>query len=108
MRLAVALGLWLQQLWCLGSLFIVAALRRRLRGYLAPATACSRFLDWRQQLQTVHGQGLWAALETLIYRRQTENRAAQPAPGGHAARLPPGRDRAARWRPGGRPPRRQR
>ena len=35
----------------------------------------SRFLDWRQQLRTVHGQGLWAALETLIYRRQTETRA---------------------------------
>ena len=35
----------------------------------------SRFLDWRQQLQTVHGQGLWAALETLINRRQKENRA---------------------------------
>jgi len=34
-----------------------------------------RFLDWRKQLQTVHGQGLWAALETLIYRRQTETRA---------------------------------
>ena len=34
-----------------------------------------RFLDWRQQLRTVHGQGLWAALETLIYRRQTETRA---------------------------------
>ena len=34
-----------------------------------------RFLDWRQQLRTVHGQGLWAALETLIHRRQTETRA---------------------------------
>jgi two-component system phosphate regulon sensor histidine kinase PhoR len=33
-----------------------------------------RFLDWRQQLRTVDGQGLWAALETLIHRRQTENR----------------------------------
>jgi len=35
----------------------------------------SRFLDWRQQLRTVHGQGLWAALETLVHRRQTETRA---------------------------------
>jgi len=34
-----------------------------------------RFLDWRKQLRTVDGQGLWAALETLIHRRQTENRA---------------------------------
>jgi two-component system phosphate regulon sensor histidine kinase PhoR len=33
-----------------------------------------RFLDWRKQLRTVDGQGLWAALETLIHRRQTENR----------------------------------
>ena len=33
-----------------------------------------RFLDWRRQLRTVDGQGLWAALETLIHRRQTENR----------------------------------
>ena len=30
---------------------------------------------WRQQSRTVHGQGLWAALETLIHRRQTETRA---------------------------------
>ncbi len=35
----------------------------------------TRFLDWRQQLRTVHGQGMWAALETLIHRRQTETRA---------------------------------
>jgi two-component system phosphate regulon sensor histidine kinase PhoR len=34
-----------------------------------------RFLDWRQQLGSVHGQGLWAALDTLVYRRQTETRA---------------------------------
>ena len=34
----------------------------------------ARFLDWRRQLKTVHGQGLWAALETLIHRRQTETR----------------------------------
>jgi len=34
-----------------------------------------RFLDWRQQLRTVHGQGLWAALDTLVHRRQTETRA---------------------------------
>lgn len=34
-----------------------------------------RFLDWRKQLRTVHGQGLWAALDTLIHRRQTETRA---------------------------------
>ena len=35
----------------------------------------TRFLDWRQQLRTVHGQGMWASLETLIHRRQTETRA---------------------------------
>jgi two-component system, OmpR family, phosphate regulon sensor histidine kinase PhoR len=35
----------------------------------------ARFLDWRRQLRTVHGQGLWAALETLVFRRQTETRA---------------------------------
>ena len=34
-----------------------------------------RFLDWRQQLRTVHGQGLWSALDTLVHRRQTESRA---------------------------------
>jgi two-component system phosphate regulon sensor histidine kinase PhoR len=34
-----------------------------------------RFLDWRQQLRTVHGQGLWSALDTLVHRRQTETRA---------------------------------
>ncbi len=34
-----------------------------------------RFLDWRQQLRTVHGQGLWAALDTLVHRRQTETHA---------------------------------
>jgi two-component system phosphate regulon sensor histidine kinase PhoR len=33
------------------------------------------FLDRRQQLHAVNGQGLWAALETLIHRRQTETRA---------------------------------
>lgn len=34
-----------------------------------------RFLDWRKQLRTVHGQGLWAALETLVHRRQNETQA---------------------------------
>ena len=34
-----------------------------------------RFLDWRQQLRTVHGQGLWSALDTLVHRRQTETHA---------------------------------
>ncbi len=68
--LAIALGLSLKQLpWVLFVATALVALRAYWRLYRV-----SRFLDWRQQLQTVHGQGLWAGLETLIYRRQTENR----------------------------------
>ncbi|KFN41184.1 phosphate regulon sensor histidine kinase PhoR [Arenimonas oryziterrae] len=68
---AVALGLLLHQLaWVLLLATAGVAARAYWRLYRV-----SRFLDWRQQLQTVHGQGLWAALETLIFRRQTENRA---------------------------------
>jgi len=67
---ATALGLWLHQLaWVLLAATALVALRAYLRLYRV-----SRFLDWRQQLHTVHGQGMWAALETLIHRRQTENR----------------------------------
>jgi len=68
---AVAIGWWTGQLaWVLlGATALVAA-----RGYWRLLRVL-RFLDWRKQLRTVHGQGLWAALETLIYRRQTETRA---------------------------------
>ncbi len=68
--LTVALGLWLD---CLPWALLVVTALVALRGYWR-LYRVSRFLDWRQQLQTVHGQGLWAALETLIHRRQTENR----------------------------------
>jgi two-component system, OmpR family, phosphate regulon sensor histidine kinase PhoR len=68
--LAIALGLWIRQLpWVL----LVATALVAARGYWR-LYRVSRFLDWRQQLRTVHGQGLWSALETLIHRRQTENR----------------------------------
>ena len=67
---AVALG-WLvgQPVWALGLATAVVAARAYWRLYRV-----LRFLDWRKQLRTVDGQGLWAALETLIHRRQTENR----------------------------------
>ncbi len=68
---AIAIGLWLGQLpWVL--LLVTAGVAAR--GYWR-LFRILRFLDWRQQLRTVHGQGLWAALETLIFRRQTETRA---------------------------------
>jgi len=67
---AIALGLWLDQLpWVL----LVATALVAARGYWR-LSRLSGFFDWRQQLQTVHGQGLLAGLETLIHRRQTENR----------------------------------
>ena len=69
--LAVALGLLLDRLTLV---LLIATAGVAARGYWR-LYRVSRFLDWRQQLRTVHGQGLWAALETLIYRRQTENRA---------------------------------
>jgi two-component system phosphate regulon sensor histidine kinase PhoR len=69
--LALAIGYWTGQMaWVL---LIVTALVAA-RGYWRLFRVL-RFLDWRQQLRTVHGQGLWAALETLIHRRQTETRA---------------------------------
>ncbi len=68
---AVGIGWWSGQMaWLLfATTALVAA-----RGYWRLLRVL-RFLDWRQQLRTVHGQGLWAALETLIHRRQNENRA---------------------------------
>ena len=68
---ALAVGWWSGHMaWVLlAATALVAA-----RGYWRLFRVL-RFLDWRQQLRTVHGQGLWAALETLIYRRQTETRA---------------------------------
>jgi two-component system phosphate regulon sensor histidine kinase PhoR len=69
--MAVALGWWSGQMpWVL----LIATALVAARGYWRLFRVL-RFLDWRQQLRTVHGQGLWAALETLIYRRQTETRA---------------------------------
>lgn len=68
---AVAVGLLSGQLaWSL----LVATLLVATRAYWR-LLRVMRFLDWRQQLRTVHGQGLWAALETLVHRRQTETRA---------------------------------
>ena len=55
--------------WALGVGCALLAARAYWRLYRV-----LRFLDWRRQLRTVDGQGLWAALETLIHRRQTENR----------------------------------
>ena len=68
--LALAVG-WATQRMLLSLLIatVVVAARGYWRLYRV-----ARFLDWRRQLQTVHGQGLWAALETLIHRRQTETR----------------------------------
>jgi two-component system phosphate regulon sensor histidine kinase PhoR len=68
---AIALGWWTGYLSLV--LFIVTAMVAA-RAYFRLFRVL-RFLDWRQQLRTVHGQGLWAALETLIHRRQTETRA---------------------------------
>ena len=68
--LAVAIGLLLGELWwALGLATVLVAARAYWRLYRV-----LRFLDWRRQLKSVDGQGLWAALETLIHRRQTENR----------------------------------
>jgi two-component system phosphate regulon sensor histidine kinase PhoR len=64
--IGVALG---QFWWALGIATALLAARAYWRLYRV-----LRFLDWRKQLRTVDGQGLWAALETLIHRRQTENR----------------------------------
>ena len=69
---AFALGLGLalgEPWWALGVATALLAARAYWRLYRV-----LRFLDWRKQLRTVDGQGLWAALETLIHRRQTENR----------------------------------
>jgi two-component system phosphate regulon sensor histidine kinase PhoR len=69
---AIALGVGLavgEPWWALGIATAVLAARAYWRLYRV-----LRFLDWRKQLRTVDGQGLWAALETLIHRRQTENR----------------------------------
>jgi two-component system phosphate regulon sensor histidine kinase PhoR len=69
--IAFAIGQFLgQPAWVLLAATALVAARGYWRLYRV-----LRFLDWRQQLRTVHGQGLWAALDTLIYRRQTETRA---------------------------------
>ena len=68
---AVILGLWFDRLL---EILLLATALVAARGYWR-LYRVSRFLDWRQQLHAVHGQGLWAALETLVYRRQTETRA---------------------------------
>lgn len=67
---ALTLGLMLgEPWWSLGLATALVAARAYWRLYRV-----LRFLDWRQQLRTIDGQGLWATLETLIHRRQTENR----------------------------------
>jgi two-component system phosphate regulon sensor histidine kinase PhoR len=69
--LAFALGWWSGQLpWVL----LAATAAVAARGYWR-LLRILRYLDWRRQLHTVHGQGLWAALDTLVHRRQTETRA---------------------------------
>jgi two-component system phosphate regulon sensor histidine kinase PhoR len=69
--LAIAAGWWTGEMaWCLLAAVSAVALRGYWRLFRV-----ARFLDWRRQLRTVHGQGMWAALETLIFRRQTETRA---------------------------------
>ena len=69
--LAFAIGWWSGYLpWVL----LVVTAGVAARGYWR-LLRILRFLDWRQQLRTVHGQGLWAALDTLVHRRQTETRA---------------------------------
>ena len=68
---AVLVGWWSGQMaWVL----LAATAAVAARGYWR-LLRILRYLDWRQQLRTVHGQGLWAALDTLVYRRQTETRA---------------------------------
>ena len=67
---ALGLGWWTGQ-WAWFLLLATALIAAR--GYWRLYRVL-RFLDWRQQLRTVHGQGLWAALETLVHRRQTETR----------------------------------
>ena len=68
---AAVVGWWTGQMaWIL--LFATALVAARAYWRLVRLL---RFLDWRQQLRTVHGQGLWAALETLIHRRQNETQA---------------------------------
>jgi two-component system phosphate regulon sensor histidine kinase PhoR len=67
---AVVLGLWTDRLTLV---LLIATALVAARSYWR-LYRVSRFLDWRQQLHAVHGQGLWAALETLVYRRQTETR----------------------------------
>jgi two-component system phosphate regulon sensor histidine kinase PhoR len=68
---AFLIGWWSGQLpWVL----LAATAAVAARGYWR-LLRILRFLDWRQQLHTVHGQGLWAALDTLVHRRQTETRA---------------------------------
>ena len=67
---AAAVGLLAGQFWwALGIATALLAARAYWRLY-----RILRFLDWRKQLRTVDGRGLWAALETLIHRRQTETR----------------------------------
>jgi two-component system phosphate regulon sensor histidine kinase PhoR len=69
--LAFAVGWWSGQLpWVL----LAATAAVAARGYWR-LLRILRFLDWRKQLHTVHGQGLWAALDTLVHRRQTETHA---------------------------------
>jgi two-component system phosphate regulon sensor histidine kinase PhoR len=69
--LAVAIGWWSGLMpWVL----LVATALVAGRGYWR-LLRILRYLDWRRQLRTVHGQGLWSALDTLVYRRQTETRA---------------------------------
>lgn len=67
---AVLLGLWTQHLaW--GLLVATALLAGQAYWRLYRIL---HFLQWRKQLHTVAGQGLWGALETLIRQRQSENR----------------------------------
>ncbi len=69
--LALAVGWWSGHMaWVL----LAATAAVAARGYWR-LLRILRYLDWRRQLRTVHGQGLWAALDTLVYRRQTETRA---------------------------------
>jgi two-component system phosphate regulon sensor histidine kinase PhoR len=69
--LAIAVGWWSGQMaWALLAATAAVAARSYWR-----LLRILRYLDWRQQLRTVHGQGLWSALDTLVYRRQTETRA---------------------------------
>ena len=68
---AIALGWWSGQMaWVLLAATVAVAARSYWRLW-----RLLRTLDWRRQLRTVHGQGLWAALDTVVFRRQTETRA---------------------------------